>query len=119
MQNLEYLRFQFNTINLKFHVACKQLVAVNNNINMLQARYDRANTTGMKSFRYSLRLKLAVLEGLRTVMYEYACRQADNLDELECKISQLEDTMSGSDYESDDDLYTLDERMNIERMNTV
>ena len=52
-------------------------------------------------------------------MYEYACRQADNLDELECKISQLEDTMSGSDYESDDDLYTLDERMNIERMNTV
>ena len=101
---LEYLRFQFSTINTKFHVACKQLVAVNNNINMLQARYDRANAAGQKSFRYTLRLKLAVMEGLRTVMYEYACRQADSLDDLECKISQIEDAMSESDYETDEDL---------------
>lgn len=88
-----------------FQRACEQIVFLNKKLDELQLRYDRANKEGNKSFRYSLRLKIAAGEGLRNTYYEYACRKADLVSSLRCTLfgNQTEDMME-SDMESDDSM---------------
>ena len=74
--------FDLQHENSRFYYACRQLALLNTYIEELQARYERA-TPRQKAFRYNLRLRLAVFEGLRHVMYEWASQKADDLDELE------------------------------------
>ena len=73
-------------MNRKFRLACKQVVLLNNEIEYQQNRYDRAVDSGSRSFRYFLRLKIATLEGIRNVFYEYASQHADKLDALHVKM---------------------------------
>ena len=69
-----------------FQKACEQIVLLNKRLDELQLRYDRANKDGNKSFRYSLRLKIAAGEGLRNTYYEYACTKADLITNLRCTL---------------------------------
>lgn len=39
-------------------------------------RYHAARSNGNRSFRYKLRLRLAIVEGIRNMYYEYANRKA-------------------------------------------
>lgn len=88
-----------------FHRACEQIVFLNKRLDELQLRYDRANKEGSKTFRYSLRLKIAAGEGLRNTYYEYACRKADLVSSLRCTLFGTESQdISLSDMESDDNL---------------
>ena len=40
-----------------------------------------AQISGQRSFRYSLRLRLAAIEGLRNVYYEYAVMKAQEMQQ--------------------------------------
>ena len=73
-------------MNRKFRLACKQVVLINNEIENLQNRYDRAVDSGSRSFRYFLRLKIATMEGIRNMFYDYASQHADKLDALHLKL---------------------------------
>ena len=88
MTDLEFghLQYQYDTRNMRFHSVCRQLVVLNGYIEAAQERYHRASTYQQKGFRYNLRLRLAVYEGLRHLMYQYASQEADTLDDLECQI---------------------------------
>ena len=73
---------QIKQMNKKFRLACKQVVLMNNEIEYLQNRYDRAVQHSNRSYRYFLRLKIATIEGTRNMFYDYASQHADKLDAL-------------------------------------
>ena len=59
--------------NKLFRRACSQVILLNHQIESAKARYDRAREVKRLSFRYSNRLKLTSLEGVRNLIYEFAC----------------------------------------------
>lgn len=56
--------------------ACLQIVVLNDRLSSTTKRYHMAQASGRRSFRYTLRLKLAIIEGLRNAYYEYATIKA-------------------------------------------
>ena len=70
----------------KFRLACAQLVMLNNTIEDIDVRYDRASGENRKSYRYTLRLRLQTLEGVRNQFYKYANCMADILHELQLQL---------------------------------
>ena len=73
----------FAETDAKFKKACGQLILLNNLIRSLQIRYDRAVASNNRIFRYSVRLRLVTIEGMRNAFHEYATHLADALDQLE------------------------------------
>jgi hypothetical protein len=45
---------------------------LNYSLDALQQRYNKAKKDNHKSFRYSLRLRIAVVDGMRNMYYDYA-----------------------------------------------
>ena len=93
----------FRMLDKKFRRACHHIRMLNRRIEDVQVRYDRAFSSGRRSFRYTHRLKLATYEGMRNMYYEYACRRADELEKMQDSLIQR-GMISGSDSESDADM---------------
>ena len=66
----------------KFRKSCDQLCHLNRRLADMQKRYRRAKADNSRCFRYNLRLKLAVVEGVRNAFYDYAHVQAEKIVEL-------------------------------------
>ena len=60
----------------KFRRSCDQIVLLNEQLSACHFRYKKARKDEQKSHRYPLRLRLAVIEGVRNMFYDYAYRQA-------------------------------------------
>ena len=76
----------YTSMEMKFQRACTQLKALNAKIEDTQLRYDRAAAVNHRSFRYSLRIQLVELEGVRNMYYQYAKMKAEKLDLLKQEI---------------------------------
>ena len=84
----------------KFHLACDQVMKLNELLDNNQTRYDRANNANQRTASYGLRMKLSVLEGVRNMYVEYASMKAEELMLLQCQL--CDDVMSDdSDCDSD------------------
>ncbi|KAJ8311061.1 hypothetical protein KUTeg_006637 [Tegillarca granosa] len=70
----------------KFRRACEQILQLNFKMDVLQDRYIKAKKNNNRSFRYSLRLRLAVVESMRNVYYEYAHKQAIVVADMRSKL---------------------------------
>jgi len=77
---------------------------LNRHIEQIQTRYDRAFSSGRKSFRYTYRLKLATYEGMRNMYYEYATRRADELEKMQDLLINRGMISDSSDPETDVDM---------------
>lgn len=66
----------------KFEKACTQLRTLNAKIADVQLRYDRAASINQRAFRYSLRIQLVELEGVRNMFWQYARKRAEQLDNM-------------------------------------
>jgi hypothetical protein len=66
--------------------ACDQVLLINGEIQSLETRYSRAAKVQRKSFRYTIRLRLATLEGLRSMYLEYAKLKAEEMDDIEVSL---------------------------------
>ena len=75
-------KFQLADSERRFRRACEQIVQLNYKLDELQCRYLKAKRENMRTFRYSLRLRLAVVEGLRNTYYDYAHQKAETVAEL-------------------------------------
>ena len=75
MSTSEDILAAFNRQDAKFRRACQQIRLLNRRIDDAQVRYDRGYSANQRSYRYTLRLQLATLEGTRNMFYEYACRR--------------------------------------------
>ena len=56
----------------RFLLCCQQINLVDQKLDALQVRYIRANRDEHRSVRYSLRLQIATVEGVRNIFYQYA-----------------------------------------------
>ena len=83
------LQEQILDMDAKFQRACRQVVLMNNLVQGLQCRYDKAVKQNMRGYRYHLRLRLCVSEGVRNSFYEYATMMADRIEAMESKLEQL------------------------------
>ena len=99
MQSNEELYTNLHETEMKFKKACEQVVLLNDKLEGLQRRYDKARNENHRSFRYNLRLKMATVEGVRNAFYEYACEKAERIAELRYEVSQL-----GLDSSDEDDI---------------
>jgi hypothetical protein len=93
----------FQDLDQKFRKACHHIRMFNRRIEDIQVRYDRAFSSGRRSFRYTHRLKLATYEGMRNMYYEYACRRADELEKMQDNLIHR-GLLSGSDSDTDADM---------------
>jgi len=91
---------QLNEAELRFKRACEQVVLLNDKLEGLQRRYDKARQENHRSFRYNLRLKMASVEGVRNAYYEYACEKAEKIAELRYYVS----AEAQSDSEEDESM---------------
>lgn len=99
-------RFTLSEAERRFRKACDQIVLLNQRLGDVQKRYKMAKRSNNRSFRYNLRLKLAVIEGSRNMFYDYAYAKADQVAELRRDLfNESVEIVSGSDsdYSSDSD----------------
>ena len=68
--------------NRRFRAACSQLIQLNNQLRELETRYNRANRVGYLTGRYSLHLRLTVMEGVRDMVHLWARDQALRLEKM-------------------------------------
>ena len=98
-----------NTIETKivrardqFRRSCDQIVHLNLALRGLTTRYKKAKTENHRTFRYPLRLKLAVVEGVRNMYYDYAKLKAEEIQGLRDELHGQLITFDGaSDSGSD------------------
>ena len=98
------MMMSFRHLDGKFRRSCHHIRMLNRRIEDIQVRYDRAFSAGRRSFRYSHRLKLATYEGMRNMYYEYACRRADELEQIQEVLIQrglISDSSGDSDTDAD------------------
>lgn len=89
----------YTTMEAKFEKACSQLTILNAKIAEIQLRYDRAAAVNRRSFRYSLRIQLVEMEGVRNMYYQYAKTKAEQLD---CMKQQILETLAQESEEEMD-----------------
>ena len=89
--------------NKVFRRACSQVILLNHKIEAAKTRYDRARAVKRLSFRYSNRLKLTSLEGVRNLIYEHASAKCEEIEGLQAKLMEL--TGGVYDFTSDDEEY--------------
>ena len=98
------MMMSFRRLDRKFRHSCHHIRILNRRIEEIQVCYDRAFSAGRRSFRYSHRLKLTTYEGMRNMYYEYACRRADELEQMQEVLIQrglISDSSEDSDPETD------------------
>ena len=82
------------------HRACQQVQLLNRSLVEVQQRYDRSVAANQRSHHYRLRLRLASLEGIRDMYYEYASRKAKHVMQLNAMV-EAED-VEFEDYEEEE-----------------
>ncbi len=101
----------FQKLDRKFRRSCHHIRMLNRRIQEVQVRYDRAFSSGQRSFRYSHRLRLATYEGMRNMYYEYACRRAEELEKMQEVLIQnglISDSSAESDSDTEHDQMDVD-----------
>ena len=89
--------------------ACEQIILLNDKIRGLTKRYESAKLECFRSFRYNLRVRLAVVEGVRNVFYEYARDMAEDIADLRRELyGQNVEIITDTDGETEDDPSMLD-----------
>jgi hypothetical protein len=84
MQSQKTLDKRFTLFKKEKHFkkACEQIVLLNNKILALQKGYKKAKEDDMRPFQYNMQLRLAVVEGVRNMYYDYAYNTADQVAQL-------------------------------------
>ncbi|XP_048777949.2 uncharacterized protein LOC125679921 isoform X1 [Ostrea edulis] len=76
---------QFNYLmdsERRFKKACEKIVHLNKRMRNLQLRYKKAWVENHRSFRYSIRLRISVVEGLLNMYHDYALIKANIIKDL-------------------------------------
>ena len=87
----------------RFRKACIQLKLLNKQLTDMKYRYSRAKDDNFRCFRYNLRLKLAVIEGVRNMYYDYAYMKAEDVARLRHDLFGESVEIVTSDSELDDE----------------
>ena len=84
----------------KFRKACDQILLLNKHMDDFKDRYSQAKNDNYRGFRYILRLKLSVIEGVRNMYYDFAYMKAEKVAALRQDLFGEEIDIRTSDAES-------------------
>jgi len=70
-------------VEIELSASISQITLIENNLVALRKRYQRALDNGKRSFAYSLRLKIATVEGVKGMYTEYISRKQTKLERLQ------------------------------------
>ena len=87
----------------RFREACFQLKLLNKQLTDMKDRYSRAKDDNFRSFRYNLRLKLAVIKRVRNMYYDYAYMKAEDVARLRHDLFGENMEIVASDSEHDEE----------------
>lgn len=107
----------------RFQRACDQMLLLNNRLTALNRRYNNAKIDDQKIFRYRLRMRVLVVEGMLSAYCNYACLKKNEVLDLRFKLygedpsdgETIFDTFSPDD--DGDDVSDDDEQWYTTRMN--
>ena len=102
--DMEVMFAQIRSLDWKFQHSCNQILILNSRIEDAQSRFDHAITSRQSTFRYSIRLRLVTLEGIRNMFYEYASRVSERLESLQHQLAEAgpyEMEYDGEAFDSD------------------
>lgn len=82
----------------KFTHACSQIMVLSRHLHDIRTRHERATRGRQAAQCQTLEMKLNVMEGVRSMYYEYTDRKMDELADIEKEITQqiLRDTLRES-----------------------
>ncbi|KAK6178895.1 hypothetical protein SNE40_011380 [Patella caerulea] len=89
MESISRLNVTLSETEYRFRRACEQVILPNNKLQDLQVRYDRARRDELRPFRYNIRLRMPVAEGVRNSYYQYAHQKAEEVLSLRNKIRSM------------------------------
>ena len=80
----QYLHFYMKTIK-----TMQQIITVNNAMIQMGVRCDRAGKAGNGLYQQQLRLRLDVMEGMKTLLEEYLGYLTDELEKIDRLVQLL------------------------------
>lgn len=80
--------FQLDSSNRKFNHAFAQVKLLTHKMTMLQCRYDRAIKNQQSRLITPIRMRMAVLEGVRAMFYSYAHDKALDVEEYQENLTK-------------------------------
>ena len=106
---INFLKDRLIELERFYNSACGQLIVLNMSMERLTARYVRAEKLGLRTCRYSLRMRMAITEGVRNMFYEYATHKAYQISKVRQEIlvehafseesgDELDESYLGFDY---------------------
>ena len=92
----------------RYQRSCDQLVLLNAKLGELQKRYCKAKAVNHRNFRYHLRMRILVVEGILNAYLNYACLKKNEILDLRFKLfnedpSDGEGLYDGSATNDDED----------------
>jgi len=96
-----------------FRRACSQILVLNRNIAELQERYDISLKRNARTTRYTLRVRIAVMEGIRNMYYAFASKKADLIVELRREIDVHRDVLDAEAAEDESIYYDDDDELDL------
>ena len=91
--------YQHDVELIKFKRACDQILQLNGRLDEISKRYLSAKDNNNKLFRYSLRNRMLIIEGMLTAYCNYAKLKKSELIKLRSKLNGSEDEYISSDDE--------------------
>ena len=70
----------------RYQRACDQLFLLNDKLGALNNRYCKAKTENQKNFRYHLRMRILIVEGILNAYCNYACLKKNEILDLRFKL---------------------------------
>jgi hypothetical protein len=95
---------QLELVERKMYKACEQIIILDRKLQDLHKRFTDATINMNRTFKYSLKIKIVTLEGVRTAYYEYALMKAEETQNLRKKLVEFpeEETVEYDESYGDD-----------------
>ena len=88
----------------RFNRACDQILLLKTRLRGLRKRYNSAKSYDSKTFRFPLRMRMMVAEGLVKRYYHYADMKRTEILELRAELAKLDSSENEDDVMTDEEL---------------
>ena len=88
----------------RFNRACDQILLLNTRLRGLQKRYNSAKTSDSKTFRFPLRMRMMVVEGLVKTYYHYADMKRTEILECRAELTKIDNSEKEDEVLMDDEM---------------
>jgi hypothetical protein len=111
METKSQIYHQHNIEMVRFQRACDQILQLNAKLDEINKRYKSARDNNNKLFRYSLRNRMLVIEGMLTAYGGYAKMKKSEILKLRSKLNAEINSVNEDVTSEDEDFSSEDEEL--------